>query len=237
MAAFTAVSEAAAAAMRESGIPAARSRVVFNGIPVAAFRPRAGSDHGEGPRLVIGCVARLVPVKRIDVLIDAVATLDDLSVELVVVGDGPLRGELERRAAAKLSGRVRFLGQRDDVGAELAGFDIFALTSDREGMPLAILEAAAAGLPVVATRAPGSVEAVVEGETGILAPTGDAAAVAAGLRRLVGDPALRRRMGQRAWPGCWRSSAKSGWPTTTTRSTGKCWPGGIPEVVSPGRWG
>ncbi len=73
--------------------------------------------------------------------------------------------------------------------------DVFALTSDREGMPLAVLEAGAAGLPAVATSAPGSVETVVDGVTGILAPVGDAVAVGTALRRLVGDPVLRRPTG------------------------------------------
>ncbi|MBI5947732.1 MAG: glycosyltransferase family 4 protein [Chloroflexi bacterium] len=195
-ASVTGVSESVAAAMRESGMPPRRVCVIPNGIPVAVFeRPRGGYAPAANGTVVIGCVARLDHWKRVDVLIDAVAMLDDLPVELVLVGDGRVRADLERRAAAALPGRVRFRGQRQNIAAEYASFDILALTSDREGLPLVLLEGAAAGLPVVATSTPGSDEAVADGVTGILAPAGDVEAVASALRRLVEDPVLRARMG------------------------------------------
>ena len=103
--------------------------------------------------------------------------------EFVVAGDGELRAELERLA----EGRVRFLGARDDVPAVLASLDVFAFPSLFEGLCLAVIEAQAAGVPVVATPVGGIRETVVEGETGLLVPTGDPPALAAAIRRLLED--------------------------------------------------
>ena len=104
--------------------------------------------------------------------------------DFVVAGDGELRHELERQAAGS---RVRFLGARDDVPELLASLDVFAFPSLFEGLCLAVIEAQAAGVPVVATPVGGIRETVVDGETGLLVPTGNPGGLAAAIRRLLED--------------------------------------------------
>ena len=127
-------------------------------------------------------MARLEPQKDHRTLIEAARLVPEA--EFVIVGDGELRGELERLAAGA---RVRFMGAREDVPELLASFDVFAFPSRFEGLCLAVIEAQAAGVPVVATPVGGIRETVVEGETGLLVPTGDPAALAAATRRLLED--------------------------------------------------
>ncbi len=134
------------------------------------------------------CLARLEPQKRHDVLLDAWARLEGEAV-LWLAGDGSLRAELEARSES-LSGRVRFLGTRKDVPDLLAAADVMVLTSDWEGLPLAVLEAMAAGRPVVATDV-GGVRDVLSGGAGLVVPPGDPAAVAKALDMLLGDQSVR----------------------------------------------
>jgi glycosyltransferase involved in cell wall biosynthesis len=133
-------------------------------------------------RPLVGNVARLAPQKDHRTLIEAIRLVPE--VELVIVGDGELREELERLAQGL---PVRFLGARGDVPELLASFDVFALPSLYEGLCLAVLEAQAAGVPVVATPVGGIRETVVDGETGVLVPTHDPGALAAAIRRLLDD--------------------------------------------------
>jgi glycosyltransferase involved in cell wall biosynthesis len=118
---------------------------------------------------------------------------------LLVVGDGPLRGEVEREVAAlTLTQAVHLLGMRRDVPQILGASDAFALASRGwEGLPLTVLEAMAASVPVVASDVGGTREAVTDGETGYLFQPGDVAALALRLRALADDPGLARQMGQR----------------------------------------
>jgi glycosyltransferase involved in cell wall biosynthesis/O-antigen/teichoic acid export membrane protein len=173
----------------------ARGRI-GNGIDLQRFH--AGSDTAVHERPTITCVARLEPVKNHDLLFDAVALLlphhPDLILQLV--GDGPLREQAEARCRELgIAHAVRFLGYRDDVPDLLRGTDVSVLTSMKEGIPRAILEAMAMGVPVVATDVPGSREAVRDGETGFAVPLGDAHALADAIDRLLRDPELRARMG------------------------------------------
>lgn len=145
-------------------------------------------------------VGSLTPEKRVDRLIRAVARARESrpDLELWVVGDGPLAEELRREAEAAGDGAaVRWPGARERVGDFLAAADVFVLASDTEGVPAAVLEAAWAGLPVVATRVGGVPEAVLDGETGRLVPPGDDEALAAALSELVARPRERRAMGER----------------------------------------
>jgi len=114
---------------------------------------------------------------------------------LVIVGDGPLRTELEARVnALGLADRVFLPGFIDGRWA-MRGFDIFALPSEYEGFPYVLLEAMAEGLPIVATCVGGADQAIVDGENGFVVPVGDVIAFAGALDRLLSDEALRLSMG------------------------------------------
>jgi glycosyltransferase involved in cell wall biosynthesis len=118
-------------------------------------------------------------------------------VHTVVVGDGPERAQLEALAGQLgLADRVHLAGHQQDVRPWLAALDVLVLSSDWEGMPNALLEAMAAGLPIVATAVGGVPEVVVDGATGLLVPPGDPSALAEAITRLLRDPDLRRTMGQ-----------------------------------------
>jgi glycosyltransferase involved in cell wall biosynthesis len=169
-----------------------------NGIDAAAWRrPEARAAwrnaHGFSPGdVLIVSAARLEPQKNPLGLIDAFAQAGDA--RLLVAGEGSLLGA----ARARASDRVHFLGVRSDLPELLSAADVFALASEWEGNPLSVMEAMAAGLPVVAPAVGGVPELVVNGETGLLAPPGDTAALGAALSTLASDAALRARMGQAA---------------------------------------
>ena len=118
---------------------------------------------------------------------------------LVLVGDGPCRADLEARAARPdLAGRVLFTGWRRDLTRILADTDLAVLSSRNEGTPVALIEAAAAAIPAVATNVGGVCEVVFDGVTGALVPHGDPAAFAKACAKLLDDPAGRSRMGDAA---------------------------------------
>jgi glycosyltransferase involved in cell wall biosynthesis len=162
---------------------------------------RFRDELGLGPDDVLATsVGRLVPIKRLDVMLRAIARARDAGAPttLAVVGDGDLRGELEALAASLgCAGAVRFLGYRRDLADIVAATDIALLTSDNEGTPVALIEAAAGARPMVATSAGGVPDVVVPG-TGLLADRGDHEGIARALVELSGDPALRQAMGARA---------------------------------------
>jgi glycosyltransferase involved in cell wall biosynthesis len=186
-----------AAAVR---LPERKLRVVPNGIDPAPFARAADPAlrarlAGSPDRPLVFTAARLSPQKGLDVLVSAAALVPEAL--FVVAGEGPERAALEARAEAlAVARRVRFLGARDDVPELLAVCDLFVLPSLVEGLPLSVLEAMAAAKPVVATRIGGTVEAVVDGETGILVPPGDASALATAIRSLLADPVRARRTGE-----------------------------------------
>ncbi len=166
----------------------------------AAATVRAALGAEPDDVLVVN-VARLVAFKGIEMLIDALALALPRQPRLraAIVGDGVLRAELTERARARgIENRVMFTGVRRDVPEILAAADIFALPSICEGMPIAVLEAMAAGLPVLATAVDGIPEVVIDGEAGLLSPPRDAAAFAQRLEALAADPALRHRLGAAA---------------------------------------
>jgi len=114
----------------------------------------------------------------------------------VLAGDGEVRGDVESLAQELGVGdRVRLLGYVDDISSWYSRFDAFLLTSANEGTPVVAIEALAAGVPVVATTAGGTATVVDDGETGLLAPIGDVAGLAAHLRRLRDEPELRSALG------------------------------------------
>jgi sugar transferase (PEP-CTERM/EpsH1 system associated) len=184
------------------GVAPGRVAVIENGVDLDRFKPdpeaRARTRRELGlkgeKQVLVGCVARLDPVKDHPALLKAFAKMNERSV-LVLVGDGPHRPSLE--GLARLDGlgdRVRFLGHRSDTEALYPAFDIFALTSRYEGSSNTILEAMAAAVPVVATAAGGTSELVSE-ETGILVAPGDERALMLALLSLGQDPARRRALG------------------------------------------
>lgn len=181
-------------------------RVVHNGIrmprevtpqEVAEVRHAAGFPTGAR---VVGTVAVMRSQKRLDLWLRAAARLaeDDPGVRFLVVGDGPLRGELEESVARlELASRLHFAGLRDDVAPYLRAMDVFLSSSQFEGLPLALLEAMAANRPVVATAVGGVGEVVRDGKDGLLVPFADAdavvAALAAACRRLLTDAGTSAR--------------------------------------------
>jgi glycosyltransferase involved in cell wall biosynthesis len=143
-------------------------------------------------------LGRLDPQKRPDIAVRALAALRPThpDASLWIVGDGSWRGELEALVAdLDLSGSVRFLGPRKDVPALLSEAACFVLTSDYEGCPLSVLEAMAAGVPVVATAVGGVPELVVDGETGLLVGPRAPDEVAEAVGQLFDNPAVARTMG------------------------------------------
>ena len=177
--------------------PRAHRRRIGNGIDLTQFRPirRASANHVP----TITCVARFEPVKNHRMLLDAAHLLKQhgTSFRLRLVGDGPLRPEYEalcRRLG--IEAQVEFLGYRNDVAELLAESDLAVLTSFKEGLPRAVLEPMAMGLPVVATRVPGTCEAVRHGDTGLAVEVGDSDGLAAALQCLIEDPELRARLGE-----------------------------------------
>jgi glycosyltransferase involved in cell wall biosynthesis len=187
------VSETELAAGLEAGTCSAeRSVVIHNAVDVASA-PRSRHDRAT-PRLI--AVGRLKAPKDFLTLIRALAALADQEYEALIVGDGPDRSEVEAEIQRLgLEDRVQLAGERGDVPELLAASDVFVLSSRSEGLPVSVLEAMAAELPVVASRVGGLAELVVDGETGILVPPGDEAALAQALGRLLADSGLRRRLG------------------------------------------
>ena len=188
---------------RDVGVPLGQIHVIRNGVDLTRFRgSRAAfgrlrvSDAGA---VVIGAVGRLVAVKDHAAFIDAIAMLRARGrrVAGVIAGEGPLRPDLEARIARLgLEGTVRLLGHCRDVETMLAGLDIFVQSSTSEGMSNTILEAMAAGLPIVATGVGGADEMVVDGETGILVPPAEPGNLADALDRLLQGESLRHAMGR-----------------------------------------
>ena len=185
--------------MAMEGIPTRYLRVLYNGVDISHFSPGTHSRcevRGElglaCDELVVGTVGRLSPEKGgVDVLVRAVELLrhDHPRARLVVVGDGPLRPDLEK-LADDLGSDMVFTGTRTDIARLLSAMDIFVLPSLMEAMPIALLEAMAMRLPVVATKVGGVPEIVDDGVNGLVVPPGDEAALHSALHLLVGNPTL-----------------------------------------------
>jgi glycosyltransferase involved in cell wall biosynthesis len=197
----TGVSPAVSAYYRDTAhIPEDRIVTILNGVDVHAFATAATErtakrrELGLAPDdIVVGTVGNLRRQKNHQSLLRAFARLPSTgrSAYLVLCGDGECRPELERLAAELgIADRVLFLGVRLDVPAIMAALDVYCLPSHYEGMPLSIMEAWAAGKPVVATDVSGIRELVQHGSTGYLVPPDDSAKLAEGLSAVLQDPAL-----------------------------------------------
>ena len=191
------------------GVREERIHVVPNFVEDAAFEPYPETQRDElFARLgipagspVIGIVARLAPVKDHATLLRAFASLPGGGGEpqLLIVGEGESRAALEAQARELgIGARAHFAGFLPSLPNPHALFDLSVLSSVSEGFPNSVVEAMAAGRPVVATRVGGTPEAVREQETGLLVPPGDPAALAAAIAQLLQDPGRRQRMGEAA---------------------------------------
>jgi glycosyltransferase involved in cell wall biosynthesis len=187
------VSENERAAGVAAGTCTARNTVVIrNAVPLDGV-PRARHDRGTP---VLASVGRLKAPKDFSTLLRALAALPDASFEAVIAGDGPDRSTLEAEIGRLgIGDRVRLLGERRDIPELLGAADVFVLPSRSEGLPVSVLEAMVAGLPVVASRVGGVPELVAEGETGLLVAPGNSDELAAALKRVLADRELRRRLG------------------------------------------
>lgn len=173
------------------------AHVVYYGIDLDRFAAAQPALRHDGP--VIGNVARLAPQKAQRDLIAAAPAVVERHprARFVLVGDGPLRDSLEAEVEAQgLRDSFLFLGHRTDVPELLASFDVFVLPSLFEGLCYAVIEAQAAGVPVVATPVGGVGENVVEGETGLLVAPGDPDALAQRLIWILDHPEERRALAE-----------------------------------------
>lgn len=191
--------------IREAGIPAKKVLVIPNGVDVDAIRAANPADLGEfgippGAQTIL-FLGRLDPQKGPDVLIEAAAVLLERrpQTHVLLVGEGPMRGWLESAIHERnLGGRVHLAGRRRDVPGLLLAADVFALPSRWEGMPNALLEAMAAGLPVVATRVEGALEVVEDGRTGRLISADNPDELATAFLDYLESPSNSSQMGKSA---------------------------------------
>jgi glycosyltransferase involved in cell wall biosynthesis len=205
-AAFVAVSAPIGEELRRAGVPAGRIRSIPNGVDTERFRPSTEAERRAARRAlalppvpVVLYAGRLAPEKGVDVLLDAWAAARRQGAlgTLVLLGEGPERRALEHRARdLGILGAVRFAGAAADVAPWLAAADVFALPSRTEGLSVALLEAMAAGLPVVATDVGGTGEAV--GGAARLVPAGDAGGLGGAIERLLADPPRAAALGDAA---------------------------------------
>jgi glycosyltransferase involved in cell wall biosynthesis len=168
-------------------------RVIVHGVDVERF---AITPEPVPDRIVT--VTRLAPQKRNDLVVEAFALIRRTrpQAELHIVGDGPDLASLQRRIVELgVEGAVHLLGRRDDVPEILSRAACFVMTSDYEGCPISVIEAMAAGLPVVATDVGGVPELVADGSSGLLVPPGAAPRVAAAVETMLADPARAGEMG------------------------------------------
>lgn len=189
-----------------SAVPGATDKihVIYNGVVIEDFRADADAaravkqEFGWDERTrVVGTVSRLSPEKNVGLFLTAAKTIAHTKpdVKFLVVGDGPEREMLQSRFQ---QAGVAFAGQRQDVARLLHGFDVFVLSSDAEGFPVAIVEAMAAGRAIVATDVGGVREALADGACGRVVPPRDAEALAGAVLALLGDNDERRGLGERA---------------------------------------
>ena len=202
------VSQGQAEKVRRAGVSGEKIAVIHNAVrpqrfadPKSDYRQRLLELFCVRPQLIVAAAGRLSPEKGFDVLIDAAATVvvEQPEVGFVLFGDGPLRDQLDARIVRLgLTDRFVLAGFKSNLDDYFPHFDLFVQSSHTEGLPNVILEAFAAGVPVVATAVGGTPEIVEEGVNGRLVPAADPALLARRIVGLLADDALRQEMGWRA---------------------------------------
>lgn len=196
--------ETADTARSREKVPDALIQVIPNGIPLDRFSPDAAKRSRVRAELgipedayVVGTVGRVEAVKNHKLFVTSMAKIAGPGVRAVIVGGGSLLDEVRAAVPAEAAPFIHLIGPRRDVPDVLTAFDVFTLTSTTEGLPLAVPEAMATELPVVAT-AVGSLPTIVPKETGILVPSGDEAGLTAAYKRLLENPRARKEMAKAA---------------------------------------
>jgi glycosyltransferase involved in cell wall biosynthesis len=189
------------------GISAEKVIRIYNGIEIEHYLPQEENGSREKIRRefnveentqLIGAIGRLVWQKGFEYLISAMPEILEKSsrTKILLVGDGPLRGELEALAERlKIKKHVVFTGFRSDIRAVLSAIDVLVLPSLLEGFPMITLEGMAMAKPIIATRIDGTKEQIVDGESGILVPPRDPDAIAKAILRLSTDKVLAQNLG------------------------------------------
>ena len=199
-----AISEGIAQVLRDGGLPETKLRVVRSAVPVPDWgRPCRRADFLTAlglpdDTLSVGVIAQLIPRKGHRFLLDALPTLLDRypALQVVFFGQGPEETALRQRIAADgLAGRVHLLGFRDDLPALVPCLDLVVHPALLEGLGVSLMQAAAAGRPIVASRTGGIPEIVHDQENGLLVSPGNPAALGAAIERLLADRKLRERLG------------------------------------------
>lgn len=176
-------------------VPEAKIVVIPPCVPI----PSDEGTYREGETIRIGAIGRMVEAKDYPTLIQAFASVikSGVSAALIFLGDGPQRARLQDLAQEMLlSTCIHFPGFATDVGERLKTFDLVVFSSIREGIPVAMLEAMAAGIPIVATRVGGIPEVITDGMNGLLVESGSPEALAKAIARVAADPDLRKTLGR-----------------------------------------
>jgi glycosyltransferase involved in cell wall biosynthesis len=191
--------------VKDFGFPARKTLTVRNGIDISYYGASAQESNVVHTALNIGteddiilCIASLVRQKRIDILLSSFAEVVERhpSCKLIILGDGPLKAQhIEQSNRLGLESSVFFVGYQQDVRPYLAESDIFVLSSEKEGLPLSILEAMAFGLPCIATNVGGNSEAITDGATGLIVLPGSAELLADAIHYLLEHKEERAIMG------------------------------------------
>lgn len=210
---YIAVSAAIRNILHTAGIPAKKISLIHNGIQIAPFRrteqraadrSRLLNEWGVPPdAFLFGTVARFVPVKGLNYMIEAFAEVvkrpDSVPSHLVMIGDGPQRQQLEETTQRLgVASQVVFTGFRSDIPACLHALDAFVISSLHEGLPYTILEAVASEVPVVATTV-GGIQEFFDESTSLLVPPASVSHLAAAMQRIKAEPDLRKRLAQAAF--------------------------------------
>jgi glycosyltransferase involved in cell wall biosynthesis len=208
MDAVVCVSAAQAARVRRALVPARKVVTIANAVSAEAFAPADPAYRtvlvklfAKPPRAIVGAAGRFSPEKNFALFVDAAATVAAQRPDtgFVLFGDGPLRGVLEQQITRLgMSERFVLAGFRTDLGKLLPHLDLAVLSSITEGLPVILLEALAAGVPMVATAVGGVPEALEDGRSGYLVPPGDRAALARRILDALADDSVRRAMGRYA---------------------------------------